>query len=59
MTQEQINQRAFDLHRQIKAQRATLKTYEQALFFVRVRQMEAVDTVEPIAKQLWTLSQPT
>ena len=30
-----INQRAWDLYRQLQNQRATLKTYEQALQFVR------------------------
>ena len=52
-----IDQRAWDLYRQLQNQRATLKTYEQALQFVRVRQMEATDTVKPIANKLWEIAE--
>jgi len=57
MTDQQMNDRAWDLYRQIYAQRAVLKSYEDALGFVRVRQMEATDSVETIARRLWGISQ--
>ena len=57
MTDQQMNDRAWNLYRQIYAQRAVLKSYEDALGFVRVRQMEATDTVQPIAAKLWAIAE--
>ena len=57
MTQEQISERAWDLYRQIQNQRAILRSYDEALSFVRIRQMEAKDTVEPISRKLWEISE--
>jgi hypothetical protein len=52
-----INERAYDLYRQIQLQRATLKTYQDALFFVRVRQSESPQYIEPVAKKLWEIAE--
>ncbi len=52
-----INKRAWDLYLQIQAQRATLKSYEDTLSFVRVRQYDTPHYVEPVAKALWTLAE--
>jgi hypothetical protein len=52
-----INERAWDLYRQIQAQRATLKTYQEALSFVRVRQSESPQTIEPVAGKLWEIAE--
>lgn len=52
-----VNERAWNLYRQIQAQRATLKTYAATLDFVRVRQSGAPETVEPVAKALWEIAE--
>jgi hypothetical protein len=57
MTDEATNERAWALYRQIQAQRARLKSYADAVTFVSVRQMEARETVEPIARKLWEISE--
>lgn len=51
-----IQERAWDLYQQIQAQRATLRSYESALAFVRVRQSEPND-IEPVARELWEIAQ--
>jgi|HubBroStandDraft_5_1064220.scaffolds.fasta_scaffold209755_5 hypothetical protein len=56
-TDADSDRRAWDLYRQIQAQRASLKTYQDALAFVRVRQMEAAHTIEPVAKKLWEIAE--
>lgn len=50
------NERAWNLYRQLQAQRAVLRSYADALAFVSVRQMEARHTVEPVAKALWEIA---
>ena len=53
-----VNQRAWDLYRDIQLQRATLKTYQEALFFVRVRQTGADrQSTERIAQKLWEIAE--
>ena len=51
-----VNERAWNLYRQIQAQRATLKSYADTLAFVRVRQ-ENPQHVEPVAKALWEIAE--
>lgn len=48
--------RAGELYRDIQAQRAKLRNYQDALNFVRVRQSEAPHTIEPVAKRLWEMA---
>lgn len=52
-----VNERAWNLYQQIQAQRATIKTYEEALSFVKVRQFSTPELVEPIALKLWEISE--
>jgi hypothetical protein len=52
-----VNERAWNLYRQLQDQRATLKTYEAALAFVRVRQGETPQYIEPVAKALWRIAE--
>jgi hypothetical protein len=51
-----VNERAWGLYRQLQAQRAVLKTYADALAFVRVRQAETPEYIEPVAKKLWEIA---
>jgi hypothetical protein len=57
MTNFDANERAWSLYRQLQNQRAVLRSYADALAFVRVRQMEATDTVEPVARKLWEIAE--
>jgi hypothetical protein len=50
-------ERAWNLYRQLQAQRATLHSYEDALGFVRVRQAQAPATIEPVARKLWEIAE--
>lgn len=54
---EWVSWRAWELYRQLQAQRAVLCSYDDALGFVRFRQMEAAHTVEPVAHKLWEISE--
>jgi hypothetical protein len=51
------NERAWGLYRQIQAQRAVLKSYQDTLAFVRVRQCGAPHTIEPVAQKLWEIAE--
>jgi hypothetical protein len=50
-------ERAWNLYRQLQDQRAVLRSYEDALSFVRIRQAGAPQTVEPVAKALWAIAE--
>ncbi len=50
-------ERAWNLYRQLQDQRAVLRSYDEALSFVRIRQMEATQTIEPVAKALWEIAE--
>lgn len=53
-----IDERAWNLYRQIQDQRAVLRSYEAALQFVRVRQVDApAEFNEPIARKLWEIAE--
>ena len=57
MTNEQCAARAYDLHRQVRAQSAKLKSYQDALAFVRVRQCGGpVEETVRIDSMLWTIA---
>jgi hypothetical protein len=52
-----VNERAWELYRQIQNQRAVLRSYDEALAFCRVRQADAPATIGPVAKALWEIAE--
>lgn len=53
-----LDARAWDLWRDLRLQRAKLRSYEEALFFTRVRNVDAKPVInESVARRLWEISQ--